>query len=171
MRRIVLKVLLVICGFFSGVVFMIYRCGYILKGEKKRADRFFAYFNLLDRWLVCKEHNNQFKDYFHKNCIKNVAIYRMGKLGNHLRYELNKAEVKFIRDVDKIDILRQEAAREDFIYDREVHYNIQDELPLVDAVIVTSIDEFETVKSKILKKNKMLNVISLETILDSIDGD
>ena len=57
------------------------------------------------------------------------------------------------------------------IYDREVHYNIQDELPLVDAVIVTSIDEFETVKSKILKKNKMLNVISLETILDSIDGD
>ena len=69
MRRIVLKVLLVICGFFSGVVFMIYRCGYILKGEKKRADRFFAYFNLLDRWLVCKEHNNQFKDYFHKNCI------------------------------------------------------------------------------------------------------
>ncbi len=162
MRRIVLKVLLVICGFFSGVVFMIYRCGYILKGEKKRADRFFAYFNLLDRWLVCKEHNNQFKDYFHKNCIKNVAIYRMGKLGNHLRYELNKAEIKIVYIIDEW---------EDFIYDREVHYNIQDELPLVDAVIVTSIDEFETVKSKILKKNKMLNVISLETILDSIDGD
>lgn len=162
MRRIVLKVLLVICGFFSGVVFMIYRCGYILKGEKKRADRFFAYFNLLDRWLVCKEHNNQFKDYFHKNCIKNVAIYRMGKLGNHLRYELNKAEIKIVYIIDEW---------EDFIYDREVHYNIQDELPLVDTVIVTSIDEFETVKSKILKKNKMLNVISLETILDSIDGD
>ena len=162
MRRIVLKVLLVICGFFSGVVFMIYRCGYILKGEKKRADRFFAYFNLLDRWLVCKEHNNQFKDYFHKNCIKTVAIYRMGKLGNHLRYELNKAEIKIVYIIDEW---------EDFIYDREVHYNIQDELPLVDAVIVTSIDEFETVKSKILKKNKMLNVISLETILDSIDGD
>ena len=162
MRRIVLKVLLVICGFFSGVVFMIYRCGYILTGEKKRADRFFAYFNLLDRWLVCKEHNNQFKDYFHKNCIKNVAIYRMGKLGNHLRYELNKAEIKIVYIIDEW---------EDFIYDREVHYNIQDELPLVDAVIVTSIDEFETVKSKILKKNKMLNVISLETILDSIDGD
>ena len=162
MRRIVLKVLLVICGFFSGVVFMIYRCGYILKGEKKRAYRFFAYFNLLDRWLVCKEHNNQFKDYFHKNCIKNVAIYRMGKLGSHLRYELNKAEIKIVYIIDEW---------EDFIYDREVHYNIQDELPLVDAVIVTSIDEFETVKSKILKKNKMLNVISLETILDSIDGD
>lgn len=162
MRRIVLKVLLVICGFFSGVVFMIYRCGYILKGEKKRADRFFAYFNLLDRWLVCKEHNNQFEDYFHKNRIKNVAIYRMGKLGNHLRYELNKAEIKIVYVIDEW---------EDFIYDREVHYNIQDELPLVDAVIVTSIDEFETVKSKILEKNKMLNVISLETILDSIDGD
>ena len=113
MRRIVLKVLLVICGFFSGVVFMIYRCGYILKGEKKRADRFFAYFNLLDRWLVCKEHNNQFKDYFHKNCIKNVAIYRMGKLGNHLRYELNKAEIKIVYIIDEW---------EDFIYDREVHY-------------------------------------------------
>lgn len=55
---------------------------------------------------------------------------------------------------------------EDFIYDQEIHYNIQEKLPLVDAVIVTSVDEFEEVKNKILKNNKFLRVISMEDITD-----
>ena len=81
----------------------------------------------------------------------------MGKLGSHLKYELNKGGISISYVIDEM---------EDFIYDQEIHYNIQEKLPLVDAVIVTSVDEFEEVKNKILKNNKFLRVISMEDITD-----
>lgn len=155
------NILFGIGGFLGGVVFTIYRCGYILEGKRKRADRFCAYFNLLDRWLSCREKEYSFVDFFHKNNIKSVAIYRMGKIGNHLKYELDKSgiQIKYIIDDG-----------EDAIYGKEAHYNLYDDLPLVDAVIVTSIDEFEEIKDKILSKNKMLRIMSLEKVFDDFEG-
>ena len=157
MKNLFLKLALILCGFLVGVIFMVYRCGYILEGQKGRERKFHSFFNLLDRWLECKENGNQFSEYFHENNIKSVAIYRMGKLGSHLKYELNKGGISISYVIDEM---------EDFIYDQEIHYNIQEKLPLVDAVIVTSVDEFEEVKNKILKNNKFLRVISMEDITD-----
>ncbi len=162
MKSILLKMFFGICGFLLGVIFIIYRCGYILEGKKKRADRFYAYFNLLDRWLSCKEQGYELVGFLKENNIKSVAIYRMGKIGNHLKYELDESgiEIKYVIDEE-----------EDVIYGKEVHYNLQDNLPSVDAVIVTSVDEFEEVRDKILAINKILNVISLEQIIDYMENN
>ena len=86
----------------------------------------------------------------------------MGKIGNHLKYELDESgiEIKYVIDEE-----------EDVIYGKEVHYNLQDNLPSVDAVIVTSVDEFEEVRDKILAINKILNVISLEQIIDYMENN
>ncbi|MCI8418501.1 MAG: hypothetical protein HFI33_13585 [Lachnospiraceae bacterium] len=161
MKSRVLTALAGISGFFLGVVYMIYRCGYLLKGKSKRADRFFLYFNLLDHWLTLKQDNYHFETYFNKNDIKSVAIYRMGKIGNHLKYELEKVgiEIKYIIDEG-----------EDAVYEGEIHCVMRDKLPPVDAVIVTSIDEFKEIKNRVLKNNKNLQVISLKEILDFFDG-
>ncbi len=136
---------------------MIYRCGYILEEKQKKSDKYLSYFNLLDRWLICKEKNNKFTDYFEKNKIETVAIYGMGKIGKHLKYELENAEIKIAYVIDE---------GERIIYSKEERYNLRDALPLVDIVIVTIIDEFEDIKTKIIEKNKMLKVISLNEIID-----
>ena len=74
MKNLFLKLALILCGFLVGVIFMVYRCGYILEGQKGREKKFHSFFNLLDRWLECKENGNQFSEYFHENNIKSVAI-------------------------------------------------------------------------------------------------
>ena len=93
MKRVLCSILLAIMSFACGVVFIIYQCGYILESERKRADKFFSYFKLLDRWLT-------FKD-----------------------------------------------------------------LPLVDIVIVTPVNEFEEIKNNILDKNRILNVVSVNSVI------
>lgn len=156
MRHILSNLLLIITGFIGGVIFIIYRCGYVLKYERKRADKFYSYFNILDKLLSCKERDYNFAEFFNKKNIKTVAIYGMGQVGRHLKYELKKAGIKIEYVIDE---------GENVIYDEEMHYNLSDKLPLVDIVIVTPITEFEEIKNKILDNNKMLKVVSVSDIL------
>lgn len=155
MKGILWSLLLWIAGFCIGIIFMIYRCGYILNSKQRRVDKFYSYFSLLDQWLLCKERNYKFTDFFSKNNIKSVAIYGMGKIGKHLKYELEKDGIKIDYVIDEVDSV---------IYDK-AHYTLQDNLPLTDAVIVTPIYEFEEIRCKILNNNKNLNVISLDKII------
>lgn len=157
MSNILKEGMIGIIGFWGGVIFMIYLCGYILEARTKKADRFYAYFNLLDHWLTYKEHNYQFVNFFCENHIKSVAIYRMGKMGSHLKYELNKLGIPIKYVIDD---------GESVIYGKEIHYSVREKLPFVDVVIVTSIDEYDEIKNKIIQNNKMLKVISLEDIFD-----
>lgn len=156
MKRINCGVFLVLIGFAGGIVFMIYHCGYILENKQKKVDKYFSYFKFFDQWLSCKEQNYDFADYFNKHGIKSVAIYGMGRLGKHLKYELEKSGIK-------VDYVIDEG--EKIIYGEETHYNLRDSLPLVDAVVVTPIDEFEEIKEKILENNKMLRVVSVDKVI------
>ena len=64
MKKIISMCLSIILGFIAGVIFMIYRCGYILEREKKKADKYFTYFNFWDRWLMKKEQGYNYAEYF-----------------------------------------------------------------------------------------------------------
>lgn len=156
MKNILYSIFIAVIGFIGGVIFMIYRCGYILENQRKRANKFYTYFGFLDNWLTCKEQNYSFGDYISKNNIQTVAIYGMGKIGKHLKYELEKAGIEIAYVIDE---------GENIIYSKETRYNLRDALPLVDLVIVTPMEEFEKIKNKILDNNKMLHVISVDEII------
>lgn len=147
---------MLIIGFIGGVIFIIYRCGYILEDKQKKLAKYFTYYNFLDCWLNCKEQNYNYAEYFIKNNIKTIAIYGMGKVGKHLKYELENAGLDIVYVIDE---------GESIIYSKEIRYNLRDKLPLVDLIIVTPIDEFEEIKSRILNNNRMLNVISVDKII------
>ena len=157
MKHILCILFLTVIGFISGVIFMIYRCGYILELKQKKLNKYFSYFNFLDSLLICKERNYKLRDYFDENNIETVAIYGMGKIGKHLKYELDKMGIKIAYVIDEGD---------SGIYCKEEHYNLRDDLPLVDVVIVTVIDEFEDIKNKLMDNNKMLKVVSIDNILE-----
>ena len=156
MKKIISMCLSIILGFIAGVIFMIYRCGYILEREKKKADKYFTYFNFWDRWLMKKEQGYNYAEYFREHDIKTVAIYGMGQIGRHLKYELENVGVRVAYVIDE---------GEKIIYGSENHYNLQDALPFVDLVIVTPIEEFEEIKNRILDNNRLLNVISVDKML------
>lgn len=156
MKCIILDILFLLIGLTCGMIFMIYRCGYILDKSKKRANKFLSYFELMDQWLSCKEQNYQFTKYFDENNIKSVAIYGIGKIGNHLKYELEKGGIILSYVIDE---------RENIIYGKEEHYNLKEKLPMVDVVIVTPVNEYEEIKKKILDNNKMLQVISVDKVI------
>ncbi len=156
MKYIMKKVFLILIGLICGMIFIIYRCGFILENSKKRADKFLAYFELMDQWLTCKEHNHQFTKYFSENNIKSVAIYGIGKIGNHLKYELDRGGIPLSYVIDE---------KENVIYEKEEHYSLKDSLPMVDVVIVTSVNEYEEIRKKILNNNRMLYVISVDKLI------
>ena len=157
MKRIVWDLLLLLIGLVGGIIFMIYRCGYILENSKKKAEKFLSDFNLIDRWLTCKEQGYQFTNIFHENDIRSVAIYGMGKIGKHLKYELEQGGITISYVIDE---------GEGVFYGNEEHYNLKDSLPMVDVVIVTPVNEYEEIKEKILNNNSKLKIISVEEVLN-----
>lgn len=156
MKNRIKSVAAFVVGLVCGIVFMIYRCGYILESCKKRTDKFISYFNLLDRWMTCKEQEYPFADFFYENNIKSVAIYGMGKIGKHLKYELEKAGIAISYVIDE---------GENVIYGKERHYNLRDSLPITDIVVVTPVYEYEEIKKRILNNNSKLKVVSIEAVI------
>ena len=156
MKRIIRDLVIWVVGVIGGIVFMIYRCGYLLENTQKRVDKFLSYFNLLDRWMTSKEQDYQFTKYFCENNLQSVAIYGMGKIGKHLKYELKKAGIMISYVIDE---------GETVIYGKEEHYTLKDDLPMVDTVIVTPIHEYEEIRKRILNNNSKLKVVSVERII------
>lgn len=156
MKRMIKNVALLGAGLVGGIVFMIYRCGYILENCHKRTDKFISYFNLLERWMICREQNYSFTKFFDENHIKSVAVYGMGKIGKHLKYELEKAGIAISYVIDE---------GENVVYGKEEHYNLRDRLPTVDIVVVTPVYEYEEIKKKILNNNNRLKVVSVESLI------
>lgn len=156
MEKVVIDIIIFICGIFVGCIFIIYRCGYLLENKQKKVDKFTTYFNLMDRWLSRKEQEDSIKEYFEKKHIETVAIYGMGKLGKHLKYELDESGIKLAYIIDNAG---------KFFYEDIQIYNIKDNLPEVDVIIVTPLMEYEEIKNKLLEKNKKMQVVSLEEIV------
>ena len=81
-----------------------------------------------DVWLNCIEQGKSVAEYFHKNNIRTVAVYGMGKLGQHLVTQLEKTDIQILYIIDR----RGQKLSNEY----EVK-SIDDELSPVDAVILT----------------------------------
>lgn len=142
---------------------MIYRCGYLLERTRQKAKKYLDYFNLLDQILACKERDYKIADYFAQNHIESVAIYGMGKIGKHLKYELEKNKIQRDYVIDERD---DSDGSDRKGCEKEIRYKLRDKLPDADIVIVTPMEEFEFIKNRITSNNKSLNVISIKELMD-----
>ena len=103
--------------------------GYRKKGYVKAMHCF-------DLWMSLREEKKGIAEYLCKNGMKNIAVYGYGALGKHLVNELDGSEVsvKYLIDRNvRLNHLKYEIKRP------------EDDLPGVDAVIVTPVDEFESI--------------------------
>lgn len=94
------------------------------------------YFYLLDTWMYLREKNISLDRYLLEYGYKNVALYGLGTFARHLIKELSESEVQISYIIDR---------NRDVQCPGMIVKSISQDLPEVDAVIVTVIYEFDSI--------------------------
>lgn len=132
------------------------------KKIRESADKYYLYFLMANQWIKLKQNGVTIEDYFRKRGYQKIAIYGMAQLGESLYRELDQTSVEVSYAIDASP------------GGLRVHYcdiiNPEDDLPDVDAVIVTPIPYFKSIKRKLSKK-LVCPIISLEDVLYTLDDD
>ena len=117
-----------------------------------------ALFMLMDQWTYIKQEGKNLQTYFMKKKYNKIAVYGMGDAGRRLVKELKHSEVEILYGIDRNA--------------RNIHSDIkiitiEDDLPVVDAVVVTLIDGYDEAFD-ILSEKINCPIIAIEDILNEI---
>lgn len=125
-----------------------------------KVDKFKAYYNMLNQWLLLKQDGKNLKEYFKNNGYNTIAIYGMGEMGNRLYDELKDSEIQVKYAIDK---------NADSTYAQIPVKDLEDDLEEVDVIVVTAIFAFEEIEEEILERvNYPYPIISLEDVVYEI---
>lgn len=158
-----IKVLPVLLGMAIGAISGVAVIGKItvrsIKQWRELADKNYALFMLMNKWLKTKQAGRHIKEYLVENDYKSVAVYGMSHVGKCLVEELKDCgvEIKFAVD-------RNAAA---VCSDIEI-YAPEEPLPEADVMIVTAVYYYNEIYID-LKDKVMCPIVSLEDILFGID--
>ena len=122
-----------------------------LARERERKDKNFWDAKVADKWLTDLHKGKKAEDYLSKNKYYTVAVYGMGFLGERLVEELEKSTIQVKYIIDQNVSIRHPRIRV---------LSLADELPEVDAIIVTPIYYFYEIREK-LEKIVSCPIISL----------
>ena len=113
-------------------------------------------FTGIEKWMLLRDYGLSIRWFFNENNYKKIAIYGMGIMANHLMMELMDDEI-----VIKYGIDRAGKHLEDII----PIFSLEEELPSIDAIIVTILYDFETIKGTL---SNLINapIISLQKVID-----
>lgn len=125
--------------------------------KNAKVDKFRCYYNVLNQWLVVKQHKKSLSEYFESNQYKSVAIYGMGELGNRLYDELKETDIVVKYAIDKEP---ETVYSELEIFSKEDLVNCE----AVDVVIVTAVFAFDEIERE-LKEIISYPVKSLEDVV------
>lgn len=110
---------------------------------------------VLEEWLAMRCRGCSIADALKRRGFRAVAIYGMGTLGSHLYQELENSDIQVKYIIDRRPIKG--------VYHAEV-CSAEEKISGVDAVIVTSVYQFEEMERQIRKSNE-IQVISLLELL------
>lgn len=133
--------------------------GYVLSREVKKknekVEKFRSYYNVLNQWLSLKQENKNLSQYFSNNNFKKIAIYGMGEMGTRLYSELENSDIEVVCAIDK-------NASNTFTELNVIEPD--DELPEVDAIVVTAVFAFDDIESMLSEKANC-TIVSLEDVV------
>lgn len=120
--------------------------------------RYKGYWRMLNKWLTLKENGVKFQTYFQDRNIHTITLYGLGMLGLHLVKEFEGSDIEIVCAIDQ----KGKMLHADFPV-----YELEDELPRTDAIIVTVGYLFEQITEQ-LKKKVDCPIISLEELLEEL---
>lgn len=114
------------------------------------------YLKLFDNWLILIERGDCIERFLKEKNIKSIAIYGYGNIGRHLMIQLSDSDIqiKYVIDKNRDGILTN---------DIPCYLPTQD-MPGVDAIVVTPICEYLEIKNS-LEKFTQASIISIEDII------
>ncbi len=149
-----------IFSFFIGYVVPVF-C--VVKWQQKCIDRWReqagknrAMFILMNQWTNLRQEGRNLEEYFLKNGYARIAVYGMGAVGQRLVKELRNSKIEVVYGIDK---------NRDNIYSKIKVITMEERFTDIDAVVVTVVKEFDTIREALLKKIDC-PVIAIEDILD-----
>lgn len=149
-------------SFLGGAVVAAAGMGKALVGrvddKSKMSEKHFALYMLMNQWVKIKQENKSIAEYLEKNGYRQIAIYGMSYAGETLMGELAGSNINVKYGIDK---------NADRIYQDIDVLTPDDDLPEVDAVIVTAITFFDEIKENLNQKLDC-DILSMEDILHVI---
>lgn len=127
----------------------------IVSEETKRKQKMTDYFELMNVWMELLEDHKEVAKYFEKNNMKRIAIYGVGKIGEHLFKQLQNSNIEILYFIDKRAVA--------FGHGVEV-LSLEDKLEKVDAVVVTPVYDYNAISSD-LKKKCDYKIVSIEDVI------
>lgn len=140
-----------IVGFLSGYRFNNSKRKYHMQLAEKTRSQFI----LLNQWMKLKQSGRNITSYLIEKKYQKIAVYGMSYLGENILAELKNSEIEVLYGID-------ERAME--IVSEIGIYTLQDELPCVDAVVVSETFYFKDVEPKI-KLKLSCPIVSLEEVV------
>ena len=122
-------------------------------------ERYQHFSLLLLHWVEALYLNHRVSEFFLEEGYHNIAIYGMGALANRLLDDLRDSEISVVYGIDR-DVAVTCSRIQDI-------YSLNDELPRVDAIIVTPFYAFDSICNEL--KNKIdAKIISIEEVIWSL---
>ncbi len=155
-KYIILKCLLTGMGIISFLIMRLQqKC---INSWKTATAKNRALFMLMDQWTYIKQEGKNLQTYFTKKKYNKIAVYGMGDVGRHLVKELQHSEVEILYGIDRNA--------------RNIHSDIKiitidDNLPAVDAIVVTLMDGYDEIFD-VLSEKIDCPIIAIEDILNEI---
>lgn len=115
-------------------------------------------FQMMCQWVKAKQKKDSLSIYFKTRNYRRVAIYGMSEIGEMLIDELRNTDIEIIYGIDR---------NADNAYSSIKVFSIQKELPQVDVIVVTIINEFEKIY-QVLSKQLTCDIISLLDVVYDI---
>lgn len=152
MRRNLWKFVL---SFLAGnlSLYLLYKHKFTKKAVDDKNKR---YLQLFDKWMILTERGDTIKKFFMEKKIKEIAIYGYGNIGKHLITQLSDSDINIKFVIDR---------RKDSIIVNSIPcYQPSDNLPSVDAIVITPICEYTEIKN-VLKEITSAELISIEDMI------
>jgi len=108
--------------------------GYEISENENRAEKNLSYVQILDKWMGLREGGIHLSAYLKRYHYSKVAVYGIGVLGRHLVRELLDDDVEIRYLIDR---------KENALYPGIPTYRLGEDLPAVDAIIVTATYEYQ----------------------------
>lgn len=126
--------------------------------KMKELNKYKLYYTVDRIWLELKDKKILLASYLKKNNYNNVAIYGYGKEGRLLYSELkeNNIKIKYIIDQNAINMKEEVEVK-----------NLKDELPEVDLIIITVIDQVDKIQQKIKEVCNYKSISLVELVFNS----
>lgn len=122
-------------------------------------ERYQHSYLLLLHWIEALYLSHRVSDYFEEEGYTNIAIYGMGDLANRLMDDLKDSEINVVYGIDR-DAAGTVCKIEDI-------YSLSDELPRVDAIVVTPFHAYDSICND-LKNKTDAKIISIEEVIWSL---